>query len=220
MSDVPPPPAVRAKEGVPAWAKYLVFAVVMLTIVGMIASNIQGPSPATDSQSPAEVNDTVMSNEQPAAAPKILLPDELIAFDKASNGAKASYAGADNDLKKSVVRKERDAALRAAVPGGDFTSWPGTLKQLTTNGDGNAVISVQPDGCDCTVETWNNSFSDIEDRTLIKMRSPLYQVLLNMHEGDRVSISGHLIRERSMTEEGSVDDPAYIARFRDVQPLQ
>lgn len=160
------------------------------------------------------------STDDGKAAVTISLPADLQAFNSANNDAITAYDAADNDLKKSVVRKNRDEKVYAALMGGVFSNWPGTLTKLGTDGDGDAYIIVQPDGCNCTVATTNNSVSESLDdnKTLIKMGSPLFQKLLNMHEGDRVIVAGELFKETSLTEQGSVDEPEWEVAFSDVVP--
>jgi hypothetical protein len=104
----------------------------------------------------------------------------------------------------------------AATNGGPFKGWTGTLKTMTTNGDGDGVIVVQLDGCPCTLRTWNNSFSDLQSHTLVKNGSLLFNKILNMRVGDRVRVSGLILQEASLSERGSVDDPEWITRFSDV----
>jgi hypothetical protein len=89
------------------------------------------------------------------------LPADLAQLAHVVAKAKSDYTSADNDLKKSVVRAERDTAAAAAVPG-DFANWPGTLEELSTDALGDAYITVRLDDCDCSVRTWDNPIAICE----------------------------------------------------------
>lgn len=163
--------------------------------------------------------------EQEAKAQERLdnLPASQKAFCKALNEHRDAYNDAPNDLKKSKTRKDRAEALKAAVPGGRVTKWEGTVSELTTTGDGNVVLKVQPLGCeDFTVGTWNNEFSDIMDKTLISKNSSIFDVLAEMSVGQGLTFSGRLVPdsegndgwgETSMTEYGSMTGGAFLMRF-------
>lgn len=155
------------------------------------------------------------------SAPREAAP--ALAGDQAQFGAinasaKDDYDRMDNDLKRSVVRKRRDRAALAVTSGGGFSDWTGTIDELTTNGDGDAVVTIQLDGCPCKLKTWNNSLSDIGSDTLIKNGSSLFNRILNMSTGQRVRVSGTILSESSLTERGSVEDPEWIVKFHDISP--
>lgn len=148
-------------------------------------------------------------------------PQSLIDFARANNNAKAAYENEDNELRQTAIKKQRDSEVAAAVPGGNFEGWTGTVQEIGEAGE-DGTISIQPDGCECTVETYNNSFSNSlsDQKTIIKKNSPLFGLLMNLHKGDNVIFSGHIIEERSMTESGSVQDPAWIASFSEISATE
>jgi hypothetical protein len=138
------------------------------------------------------------------------------AFGRANDDAIARYDAADNELKKSIVRKNRDRDALAAASGGSFSNWSGTLQRLGTDHNGDAFIEVALDGCKCILQTTYNSISDVLEPTVITMGTPMFSTLTNMHEGDRIFVSGQILHEKSLTESGSIHDPAWITRFSDV----
>lgn len=154
---------------------------------------------------------------EPAPA-KSSLPEDQAQFGAVNARAKDDYDRMDNDLKRAVVRKQRDRDAMSATLGGGFRGWTGTIDEMTTNGDGDAVVTIQLDGCPCKLKTWNNALSDIGSGTLIKNGSSLFNEIMNMSEGQKVRISGTILREGSLTEQGSVTDPEWITKFSDISP--
>ncbi|MCL2459416.1 MAG: hypothetical protein FWF31_11385, partial [Desulfobulbus sp.] len=91
--------------------------------------------------------------------------------------------------------------------------------------DGKAYIKVQVNP-DLTLSTWNNSLSDIEDKTMIVQGTNLFNSLSSMTKGQKIKFSGSFIKdqqdyykERSMTIDGSMTDPDYVFRFSEVTKL-
>ena len=95
---------------------------------------------------------------------------------------------------------------------------------MTTNSEGKATIEVKLEGSQSVVvQTWNNALSDHGSDTLIDNKSPVYNKISEMSEGDRVVFSGEFlsddrvgIREASLTEAGSMTSPGFIVKFSDV----
>jgi hypothetical protein len=134
-----------------------------------------------------------------------------------------AYGAAPNELLKSQVRTTRAAALKEALPSLVVSNWQGRITDIGTTGDGQASVSIEI-GPKVWVKTWNNSFSDISDHTLIPQSSPVYKVLSQKAKGDQVEFSGRLvpgghdfIKETSMTEEGSMDEPEFLIKLSDVK---
>ena len=107
----------------------------------------------------------------------------------------------------------------------DVTQWVGTVSKLSSNGDGKGVMSIKV-GKDIYVETWNNEVSDIGDQTLIEPGSALYRKAITLSVGQRVAFSGTFmssdvdcVREKSLTLDGSMTEPAYTFRFYDLVPF-
>jgi hypothetical protein len=57
------------------------------------------------------------------------------------------------------------------------------------------------------VQTWNNSFSDMDSDTLISPSSPMYEVMAGLSEGDSVTFAGNFIsdRDKCLQEQSLMD---------------
>lgn len=132
------------------------------------------------------------------------------------------YQAADNELKKSAIWKERTKKLREALtskPGEKKSDWVGFIDEMGTTGSGNAwvVLRITPG---ITIATWNNEFSDISDKTLIKNGSPTYNALAELKKGAVVYFDCVLKTEgKGLLEEGRMLDPSFLARIKSIKPL-
>lgn len=73
--------------------------------------------------------------------------------------------------------------------------------------------------------TWNNSLSDMSDKTLIQPGTPLHEAAIQLKRKQTIIFSGTFIkgdkdcfRESSLTQRGSMTDPDWIFRFSVVKP--
>jgi hypothetical protein len=212
------------------------FAVAAL--VGMVSGNknnaaaINGEStradhPAGEGPTPGV---TVARTAAPKADPLAALPDDerafcsvVSTFAKQYDDAKRSGA---NELKLSKLRTARKQALVESV-GGNVTGWIGKIDELSTTNDGKAAVKVTLPCKGGTLTTWNNTFSDMTDHTLIPQASSVYDSLSDIGEGKTVSFGGSFIpndkdgyHEGSMSEEGSLGDPEYLFRFAHVSAIK
>ena len=152
------------------------------------------------------------------------LPSDQQKFIHIITDATASYEKVDNDLKKSSIRTSRKNALTNLFSGNfSIKNWIGIVHSMGTNGGKDAYITLRINGTNIKIKTWNNSMSDIGDKTLIKHESKLYNIISELKEGDQVVFSGEFIpdgddyiSESSMTEEGSVCDPDFVFRFTEL----
>ncbi len=167
-----------------------------------------------------------IARSEPPGAPAIQAPADEVGFVGAVTQYVEPYKEAPNAIKKSTLRRERAAAVRAALRGSRaFFRWVGTLHKVGTNSDGDAhveiLIPAQPTGV--VLKTWNNSLSDGGSHTLIKPSDPLYAAVGDMKQGDVVEVSGKLladdrdfVKEASMSERGSMTEPEFIAHFENI----
>jgi len=132
---------------------------------------------------------------------------------------------AQNELQESVTRVNRKKALGELKIGPQVNGWIGTVKDLGTNSDGDAYISIRLNES-ITVQTYNNALSDLLSSTLIPMGSSLYQKLLYMSKGQKVRFSGSFLygkddyyEESSITIRGSMKQPDFIMRFSSIEPI-
>lgn len=158
------------------------------------------------------------------AAPRTPLPTAETALIRAVDEARQTYATAANDMAKGAARPTRARAICRFLRNRAVLGWIGTVRTLSTNGDGKGVLGVRI-APHVTVETWNNDLSDLGDKTLIAPASPLFTAASALHKGQLVIFSGRFfhsstdcIEESSITLEGSLDDPGFIFRFATIAP--
>ncbi len=147
------------------------------------------------------------------------MPKAQIETLQAIEDGRVAYGSCPNELKCSTVKKERNRQVVKATSRGKIAGWFGQIAGLETTGNGEAIVIIAVPDRKVTFGTWNNGFSDVSDRTLIKSGSNLYEKLSDMSEGQWVKFSGRLVRERSLTEAGSMDEPAFIVRFSDISAV-
>jgi hypothetical protein len=148
-----------------------------------------------------------------ADAQTVYAPGDQVAAMRAVDEAREAYKTCPNQLKCSSIRIARDKAVSAATDRGRLINWVGVLDTLATTGDGDAYIAITVPEREVTLSTWNNSISDMTDKTLIKHGSPLYETLAEMEVGDVVIFSGQIKSEKSLTEAGSIAAPDFAVRF-------
>ncbi len=103
--------------------------------------------------------------------------------------------------------------------------WVGQVTTRSTNNEGRGVLVVSI-GPNVSVKTWNNSLSDIGDKTLIEPGSAVFNAMGSLRNGDWVRFSGRLfsdstdcVREPSMTIRGTMTSPEFIFRFDSIQRI-
>ncbi|MGC6386679.1 hypothetical protein ACMV8I_03315 [Ewingella sp. S1.OA.A_B6] len=151
-------------------------------------------------------------------------PEAEIRLISLSEMIRDKYGSVKNELQKSVLRDERKIQL-GNIGLTKATNWIGTISKLDTNTDGNGilVIKLSPN---LTLATWNNTFSDMQDDTLIDKGSELYNALLNMSVGQKVMFSGAFfpssqdtVKEKSITINGSLSEPEFLFRFNSIKSI-
>lgn len=162
---------------------------------------------------------------KPKAPPKPKLPKAEGAFIEGVLKAAKSYEDASTELKETKAIKDRDKSLCAST-NGSFTKWEGEITEIGSAGDGDANVSIQIHDT-IRIATWNNSFSDIGDQTLIKENSKLWEKLLDMEEGQRVLVSGSFVSDgascvktSNATKIFGALDPDFLAKFTDVTAVK
>lgn len=147
------------------------------------------------------------------------IPADEAKFIGAVTSAQVAYDAAANDMAKGGTRADRHNAICQALSNASVSNWVGTIKSLSSNGDGKGVLEVTL-AQDISVTTNNNAFSDVGDDTLLSQASPVFQTASKMKEGDKIVFSGDFFpneidcfRELSVTLEGSMKEPAFLIRF-------
>jgi hypothetical protein len=151
-----------------------------------------------------------------------LMPANQLRIVNIINDYAQRYKAADNELKKSSVWKARTKAIDEALkrrPGEKPVDWVGVVEKMGTTGDGKAwvVMRISPIA---TISTWNNDFSDIGDRTLIKNGSPVYKALENLKPGAVVRFDCQLKTSgQALIEANRLQQPDFLARFKSITPI-
>jgi peptidoglycan hydrolase-like protein with peptidoglycan-binding domain len=135
------------------------------------------------------------------------------------------YDAASNDFQKGVIFRQRSAALRPLLSQGmSVSNWTGKVYKLSSNGDGFGILEVTL-SADTWLTTWNNSLSDMNDHTLIKPGSPVYETLGSLAEGDEVVFSGRLLaaddedvlRTTDLMMDSKLNEPEFLFVFSKVE---
>jgi hypothetical protein len=160
-----------------------------------------------------------------ARAALLRIPQSQARFITATAQGRTQYDAAQNDFQRGAARPMRAKAICAALSSPQLDGWVGTVTNLSTNGDGDGVLEVNI-GEGTKLTTWNNSFSDIQARTLIKSDSSLYQRLSSLKEGGSVRVYATLFsegpdcfKETSLTLGGSLKEPVFLARFTRIEQI-
>jgi hypothetical protein len=104
-------------------------------------------------------------------------------------------------------------------------NWTGSVEEVSTElGGDNGVLAIEI-GNDVSVQTWNNSFSDIGSGTMIAPSSDLFGSLAELGEDDEVTFSGKFvnegggdcIQEQSLMDESGMTTPDFSFEFASVK---
>lgn len=221
-------PVCGAKNKSGGVLKWLGWGFAGLIVIGIFADPDSSSSSSRTTQ--ASSNSTAASSAPQAiaqveAAAEQSLPQTQQQLIDVVLRYREQFRDAENELQQAKLRDERREYLASALGGLSAQQWIGTLKQLDTNSDGDAVVTVQIHR-NIELKTWNNSFSDLEDKTMISKSSPLYEQLASMKKGQKVKVTGlfvpsqeDYIKEGSLTITGAMLSPEFIFRFRAIEAL-
>lgn len=200
--------------------------IIMVLIIGG-ASNTDVEETATTETSASENSSSNSNTEAPVEAEPVggefgNYPADQAAFVKVIDDAKEAIDAAETDLQESVALRARDKRLCALLTGNRATNWTGIINNVGANGEGKAYVYVEI-ADKVKVITWNNSFSDISDDTLIPTSSKFFDKLVAMQKGDLVTFSARLLKSsNSCLKKGNLTEffygerPEFVARFSDV----
>lgn len=135
--------------------------------------------------------------------------------------AKARWKNAGNDLQREEMPRERAQALCALSP--VATNWKGKVQRIGTYLFDKFVsinVAVSPD---ITLRT-EGDLNDYGSK--IDRHSELFKSVYNLRIGERVVFSGRFVKgdrgecfnETSLTNDGSMTDPAFIFIFTEIRP--
>jgi hypothetical protein len=150
--------------------------------------------------------------------PDVALPQSEAAFIAAVTTARRSFQRTDDESAKTAARNKRAVDVKAALGGGRrFQGWLGTLRAIRTAGGDRryAVIEIAPA---IQLTGRHRLLADDEDYTLIDAGTPMAEALAELRPGDPVEVSGDFVdaggdwvREASLTQNGSMLDPEFVA---------
>jgi len=130
-----------------------------------------------------------------------------------------AYKDAKTDLKSSAALRKRDRAACAVLSSNKATNWVGTIKDIGANREGKAYIQIELDS-GIRVQTWNNSFSDLNDNTLIPEGSKVYNAIIDGDEGSKIIFSAQFLKDDNSCLKGSnlteyfyATDPKFIVKI-------
>ena len=208
---------IKKKGGI---LKYIGYGIGCIVVLRMIGCMVSGGGHSSSSESSAN---TTPSSQQAS----ITLPQDQKAFSDAVTSFIGQYNAAPNELKKSAVRVARKQKLQEVISSLQFDGWVGELTDMGTVSDGGAYIAVKLAGSQISVQTWNNGVSDINDKTLIPVNTPLFNAISDLKKGSQVKISGQFVTsdqdfigEQSLTENGSMTEPEFTVHFTKVEKAQ
>lgn len=165
--------------------------------------------------------------EEPKKAKPGTIPEKQKRLIKIVNRYYPKYEVAPNELKKSALRRRRKDEISSIMDDLRAENWIGILKEMGTNSEGKANITIQLPNSKATIKTWNNALSDIGSNTLIEPNTNLYEAISNLSKGDKVVFTGTFfndeqdyIEEISLTELGSMRSPEFLLRFSNIYKLK
>jgi hypothetical protein len=141
-----------------------------------------------------------------------------IEFVKQVEAFVSRYEGfADNQLKKSALRDERKAAIKAALPSLKVRDWAGEIRSMQTDSQGDAYLGIRLEG----------SNSIVLKVQRVKKGTEVYKKLSELKNGDKILFSGTFLRgdldylkETSWTERGAMTQPDFTFELEDASAAQ
>jgi len=225
----------QAKAIRPWYKKPLpLIGIVVLFVIGINAvsggDSNNNPSPAASATSVNEeasaepdVTEEASAESDPRNTEFGMYSDDQLKFVTTILEARQAIDDAETDLAESVLLRARDKNLCEILKSNSVTNWVGKIKDVGANGDGNAYVEIEI-AEQVRVETWNNSFSDLFDETLIPPSSEFFNNLISMKKGDKVTWSATFLSDdNSCLKKGNLTnlfyglDPQFKVRFTDVK---
>ena len=156
---------------------------------------------------------------------KLTAPEQQSMFNGAIEKFREAFRTAPNEMAAGAQRPKRGKAICAIVGKGAVKNWVGFVEEVSSNGDGYGVLTLQT-GNGIKIGTWNNSLSDAGDNTLIDPDSAVFEQAVTLSVGQAVKFSGKFVRDkvdcvrdRSLTQAGSMEEPEYVMRFTAIEAV-
>lgn len=188
-------------------------------------AEVASPAPAPAAQAPSAAGNTDQTEASSAASNEPSATEEQ--FITEIDNASAAYESAPNEMAQGAVRAFRARALCSLFPDDEVNNWTGTIETLSSTNDGQGVLSIRISP-HITLSTTNNTFSEAleNQRTLIRVGSPLWSSVVRLSANQRVVFSGRFstgddcFQETSLTVGGGMADPDFVMKFLSVEPAQ
>ena len=197
------------------YKKWWFYVLVILVIITIAQDDKKSSSSSPHSDS--------SNKSSKAAVPAIQLPLEEQKFIDIVQKAQKDASKASNDMAKGGVLAIRSKNLKELDT--SVQNWFGKVIKIDSNSDGKGVLSIEV-ASDVTICTWNNSLSDISDKTLIEPGSDLFNTAAALRKGQKVKFSGRFISddetgfsEQSLSLDGKIKDPEFTFKFSSIEGL-
>lgn len=209
------------------YKKWWVWVIGAVLIIGLVNANGDKDTTSNQAKQPQtnleqKKSDTADQPTQEVTPPPVPQPESQKQFLAQIETAKTNYKAASTELQRSEAVRNRNAQLCNTV-GSKFTDWVGTVKDIGANREGKAHVSIEI-APTVKVSTWNNAVSDYDDQTLINPGSELFDRLVKMEKGAKVTLTGNFkpsdgscVKTSNLTETFGVLDPDFIVSFTDVR---
>ncbi len=182
-------PHCGARLKMAVWLK-IVIVILAIGVFNGVTANLSKSQPS-ESSSQTSTATGVSSSEAQSVPAVDNRPDDQKQFEEICSQYRTEYDKASNEIQQSVARNGRKNALQQ-LGIKYIEDWIGTLDNLSINNDGKGIITIELQS-GLKIRTWNNAFSDIGDNTLISPESTVFNSLINLKEGQKVSFSGTFI---------------------------
>jgi len=205
----------KEKTKMALWKK-IAIGVVSLAVIAAIFGK-------SDDDSSSSKSSTAKSS---TAKSSITIPPNQQKFIDVVESFEQPYRDAgDNQLKQSRERKNRKKKIKETLKKLSFNNWIAKVDNIATTGDGDGYISLDLYKSDFQISTSNNALSDYccDGGTLIKDGTKVYDQMIELKDGDLVSVSGSFfqadddyIHEQSVTIDGSMTDPEFTIKISSI----
>lgn len=193
----------------------------------VVASESATPS-ATPEAAPSETTaapsaEPTQTEEASTSGEYGTYSDDQKEFIRIIEDAIVEIEDAETELQQSVALRKRDDALCAVLNKRVATNWTGKITEIGSNSDGFAHVEIElADGV--RVKTWNNSFSDISDNTLIPPSADFFDNLVATSEDTVVTWTGRFaagdsfcLKKANLTQTFYGIDPQFIVKFSNIE---
>ncbi len=138
-------------------------------------------------------------------------------------------------LEAVPLRRQRAAAICAAVPSGIVSNWVGRVEEVNATNRGDAILRLYLYGSGSVfLENWNEKTNADEDKFPVPENSPVYIEISKLEKNELVRVSGSFQPSQSdcfrtsgsskANESGNLAgtmmSPTFIFRWDSVRPLK